>query len=81
MIIQNRGVEFFIPPTSKKLRGHIGLPYLCLCVHYALHMSRMVRDRILKFNIFSKHEKYADPYFFCLSVGLTSYPIFSTFAL
>ena len=51
----------FMPPTSKTLRGHIGgaCPWsVCAGVRpLRLHRSRTVKDRILKFNIWNKHEK------------------------
>ena len=45
----------FMPPTSKKLKGHIGLvlsvcAWVCLSVTLCI-WSRTARDRILKFNI------------------------------
>ena len=51
----------FMPPTSKKLSGHIGLSMsvvLCVCASVTLWIrSRTVRDRILKFNTWNLHEK------------------------
>ena len=50
-----------MPPTSKKLRGHIGLglsvlarmrPFITLCIR-----SRTVRYRILKLNIWTVAEQ------------------------
>ena len=51
-----------MPPTSKKLRGNIGLGLsvdlsVCMCVSYACIPSRTVRDRILKFDMWNKYEK------------------------
>ena len=53
-----------MPPTSKKLRRHIGLG-LSVRAWVTLYMrSRTVRDRILKFDMWNKYEKKEDPYFF-----------------
>ena len=51
----------FMPPTSKKLRRHIGLglsvrPYVRQCVRPWVTLcirSRTVRDRILKFDMWN----------------------------
>ena len=57
-----------MPPTSKKLEGHIALG--CLSVHPfvtlfdALHKFRTVNATVLKFLIWIPHEKIADAYFF-----------------
>ena len=48
----------FMPPTSKKLRGHIGLGLSvhAWCVTLCIR-SRAVRNRILKFDMGNKYEK------------------------
>ena len=52
---------FFMPQTSKKLRGHIGLGlcvHLCVCLSILFCIwSRKIRDRILKFDIWDVLEK------------------------
>ena len=60
-----------MPPTSKKLEGHIasGLfvrpsvrPFVTL--FDALHNFKTVNATVLKFHIWIPHEKIADTYFF-----------------
>ena len=51
-----------MPPTSNKLRGHIGLGlsvawWVAGSVRYACVRSRTVKGRILKFNMWNKPEK------------------------
>ena len=48
-----------MPPTSEKLRGHIGLgPSVCLSVtHWQLRNSRTAYARILKLYMWHVHEK------------------------
>ena len=49
-----------MPPTSKKLRGHIGLGPSVACGPWVFTLcirARMVRDRILKFDIWNMYEK------------------------
>ena len=45
---------FFMPPTSKKLRRHIGLGPICLTAD--LFVSLSVTDRILKFGMRDEYE-------------------------
>ena len=53
----------FMPPTLKKLVGHIGLPlFVCLLVRSsrffcACHILQTVHVRVLKFHIWVPHEK------------------------
>ena len=54
----------FMPPTSKKLRGHIGLGLSVRDTFWQLRNSRTPYARILKFYMWHVHEKYVDPYFF-----------------
>ena len=48
-------------PTSKKLRGHIGLGMsVCACMRVSITLcirSRLVRVRVLKFNMLNEHKK------------------------
>ena len=55
----------FMPPTSKKLTGHIGF-WLSLhaSIHVCIRLSRTVHDRVLKFHIWIPHIKIADTHFF-----------------
>ena len=72
----------FMPPTSKKFRGHIGLGLsMGLCICYTCMQSRMVRDGILKFDTWNNHEILTDPCFISFSsdLSLQSYAPFSTF--
>ena len=57
-----------MPPTSKKLREHIGFG-LCVraCVRPCLRSSKTVHARILKFHIWIPHGKIADTCLFFLS--------------
>ena len=52
----------FMPPTSKKLREHIGFG---LSVHPSIH-SRTVHARDLKFHVWIPHGKIFDARFFFL---------------
>ena len=54
---------FFMPPTSKKLTGHIGFG---LSIHPSVG-SRTVHARVLKFQIWIPHGKIFDAHFFFLS--------------
>ena len=45
--------HIFMPPTSKKLRRHIGLG---LSVRYVCTRSRTVRERILNFGMWDEYE-------------------------
>ena len=54
-------VSLVMPPTSKKLRRHIGLglsicPSVCPSVRYTCTRSRTARDRILKFGMWVEYE-------------------------
>ena len=54
-----------MPPTSKKLMGHIGFG-LCMCP--SVSSSRTMHARVLKFHIWIPHGKIADTHFVsCLS--------------
>ena len=56
--------SFILPPTSKKLRRHIGLGLSVRpSIRYACTRSRTVRDRILKFGMCDEYENKGDPYF------------------
>ena len=72
-----------MPPTSKKLRGIVvwACSCICPCICYACIRSGMVRNRILKFDMWNNYEIYADPYFFSFSSDLLlqSYAPFLTF--
>ena len=64
-------LSYIVPPTSKKLTGHIGLG---LCVRPSMHpsvrasgRSRTVHARVLKFYIWIRHVKIFDTRFFFLS--------------
>ena len=71
--------------NSKKLRGHIGLGCLSVCLSIMRYTrSITVSDRILK-NIWNVHKK-AVPYLFlssrtCHCRGMPFFDPFSTFAL
>ena len=52
---------FFMPPTSKKLREHIGFG---LSVRASIRSSKTVHARVLKFHIWIPHGKIADTRFF-----------------
>ena len=52
---------FVMPPTSKKLREHIGFG---LCVRACVRSSKTVRDKVLKFHIWIPHGKIVDARFF-----------------
>ena len=55
----------FMPPTSKKMRRHIGLGLSDRpSVHYACTWSKTVRDRTLKFGMWDEYENLEDPYIF-----------------
>ena len=60
--------RIIMPPTSKKLTGHIGFR---LCVHpsvcASVRSSRTVHARVLKFHIWIPHGKIVDARFFFLS--------------
>ena len=70
---------FFMPPTSEKLREHIGLGLSVRpSVGQSVRLSATLRQlrnfrtayaRILKLYMWHVHEKLADPYFFS-STGL-----------
>ena len=60
----NKHSEFVIPPTSEKLRGHIGLGLsVRLSIHLSVHNTWQLRNsrtayaRILKFYMWHVHEK------------------------
>ena len=64
-----------MPPTSKKLKGHIdfGLSIrVCICASVCLlktlfdacHILCTVHARVLKFHMWIPHGKIADPYYF-----------------
>ena len=56
--------HIFMPPTSKKLTGHIGFG---LCVHPCVRpsvRSRTMHARVLKFHIWNPHGKIFDTFFF-----------------
>ena len=58
----------FMPPTLKKLEGHIAFSLsvclcVCVCVDASVNFS-MVHVRDLKFHVCILHEKKVDPYFF-----------------
>ena len=66
--------------TSKKLRGHIGLglsvcDWVGLSVTLAYGQERL-KDRILKFNMWNKHEKLRGPVFFFSSFSFSSELLF-----
>ena len=54
-----------MPPTLKKLTGHIGFG-LCVhsCMHLSVRSSRAVHASVLKFYIWIPHGKIADTHFF-----------------
>ena len=52
--------DVVMPPTSKKLTGHIGFG-LCMCPSIR---SRTVHARVLKFHIWIPHGKIVDTHFF-----------------
>ena len=58
-------LNFIMPPTSKKLREHIGLG-LCvrLCVRPCIRSPKTVHARVLKFHIWMSHGKIVDARFF-----------------
>ena len=58
------GLNIFMPPTSKKLREHIGFG---LSVHPSICSSKTVHARVLKFHIWIPHGKIVDARFFFLS--------------
>ena len=62
--------DFIMPPSSKKLTGHIGFG---LCIPASIRSSRTVHARVLKFHIWIPHGKIADTRFFFL-VFLELYP-------
>ena len=69
VIMFHKHESLVIPPTSKKLRRHIGLGLsVCLSVRpsvsYACIRSNTVRDRILKFGMWDEYENEGDLYFF-----------------
>ena len=56
-----------MPPTSKKLEGHIASGLLVcpfITLFDAKHNLRTVNATVLKFHIWIPHEKIADTYFF-----------------
>ena len=55
-----------MPPTSKKLTGHIGFG-LCVSPFIKISTSRTVHARVLKFHTWILHGKIADSHFFFLS--------------
>ena len=57
--------SFFMPPTSRKLMGHIGFRF---CIHPFVRLSRTVHARVLKFHIWIPHGKIADTHFFLVQV-------------
>ena len=59
----------FMPPTSKKLTGHIGFG-LCVrpSVRPFVRLSRTVHARVLKFHLWIPHEKIADTRFLLIRV-------------
>ena len=61
-------IRIIMPPTSKKLTGHIGFR-LCIrvCVQLSILSSRTVHARVLNFHIWIPHGKIADTLFFFLS--------------
>ena len=58
-------IIIIIPPTSKKLTGHIGIG---LSVRPSVRSSRTVHARVLKFYIWIPHGKIADTHFFLVRV-------------
>ena len=59
--------NLIMPPTSKKLTGHIGF-VLCVraSVRPSVRSSRTVHARVLKFHIWIRHGKIADTRFLFL---------------
>ena len=57
--------HIFMPPTSKKLIGHIGFG---LSVRASIRSWRTVHVRVLKFHIWIPHGKLADTHFFLVRV-------------
>ena len=53
--------SLIMPPTSKKLTGHIGFG-LCVCA--SVRASKTVHARVLKFHIWIPHGKIGDTFFF-----------------
>ena len=51
-----------MPPTLKKLKGHIALGSYA---HPSVRPSQ-IKDRVLKFQRWIPHQKITDPYFFNL---------------
>ena len=62
-----------MPPTSKKLTGHIcfgSSVYACMCasIRVCIHSSRTVHARVLKFHIWIPYGKIFDTHFFFVRV-------------
>ena len=66
-----------MPPTSKKLRGHIGFGLSVrpsLTIFYACHILWTVHAGVLKFRVRIPHGQIADTRFFCSSDFLELFP-------
>ena len=74
MMIMMMPFVVVMPPTSKKLTGHIGFG---LCVRPCVRSSKTVHDRVLKFHIWIPHGKIVDARF---SFSCPSYPPFWSYA-
>ena len=62
-----RILTVIMPPTSKKLTGHIGFGLsvrACIRSKQACHILRTVHVSVLKFHIWIPHGKIADTFFF-----------------
>ena len=58
-----------MPPTSKKLREHIGFGLsVRACVSECVRASKAVHARVLKFHIWIPHRKIVDTLFFLVRV-------------
>ena len=66
-LLKSIHTELIMPPTSKKLREHIGFGF-GLCIRPRIRSSKTVHARVLKFHLWISHGKIADTRFFsCLS--------------
>ena len=62
-------VAFIMPPTSKKLREHIGFGLSVRpSVHASIRSSKTVHARVLKFHLWIPHGKIIDTRFFLVRV-------------
>ena len=66
---QQQKTFIFMPPTLKKLEGHIASgTFVHACVHLSVRVSVRYafwcKGKVLKFHVWIPHEKIADTYFF-----------------